>query len=199
MATDVRLASPDDLRAMGQSLGLAFADDPVMVHLFGGDDDGERSRRMAPWFSATAKVRLKLGGVWTATDRSGAAVWVPPGQRVTIRQDLPTGVAFARAAWRRLGRGLRALQVLEDAHPHDPPHWYLSILGTRPEHQGRGVGAALLAPVLARCDAEGVPAYLESSKESNVSYYEGFGFRVTGELSLSPAGPKLWPMWRDPA
>ena len=55
-----------------------------------------------------------------------------------------------------------------------------------------------MAPVLERCDDEGVPAYLESSKEKNVPYYERHGFRVTGELRLPKDGPPLWAMWRDP-
>ena len=47
-------------------------------------------------------------------------------------------------------------------HPR-VPHWYLPVLGTAPEYQGRGVGSALLRALLARSDAEGLPAYLESS------------------------------------
>jgi len=56
---------------------------------------------------------------------------------------------------------------------------------------------ALMAPVLEQCDAEGVPAYLESSKESNIPFYERHGFKVTGEVKVKN-GPSLWPMWRDP-
>ena len=44
---------------------------------------------------------------------------------------------------------------------------------------------------------DGIPAYLESSKERNVDYYSRFGFKVTGELDL-PRGPRVWAMWRDP-
>jgi len=46
-------------------------------------------------------------------------------------------------------------------------------------------------------DAEGLPAYLESSKESNVPFYERHGFAVTETFDL-PDGPRLWLMWRDP-
>ncbi|MFD0534677.1 GNAT family N-acetyltransferase [Actinomadura luteofluorescens] len=65
--------------------------------------------------------------------------------------------------------------------------------------QGNGLGAALLRSRLDRCDTEGLPAYLESSKERNVPYYERFGFRVTRELPLPGKGcPPVWLMWRDP-
>jgi len=54
-----------------------------------------------------------------------------------------------------------------------------------------------MATILTRCDAEGIPAYLESSKESNLAYDERHGFRTTRELSLPDGGPSVWPMWRD--
>jgi len=89
------------------------------------------------------------------------------------------------------------LAKVEGAHPRHRPHYYLAILGTRPDHQGKGIGSALLRPVLAKCDEEGVGAYLESSKERNIAFYARHGFEVTGEIHL-PKGPTIWPMWRDP-
>jgi hypothetical protein len=55
----------------------------------------------------------------------------------------------------------------------------------------------VLQPVLEQCDADGIAAYLESSKERNIDFYARHGFRVTGELHL-PRGPTMWLMWRDP-
>jgi len=71
------------------------------------------------------------------------------------------------------------------------------VLGTDPASQGRGIGSALLAPVLETCDRDGVGAYLESSKERNLAFYARHGFRMTGEVDL-PRGPRVWLMWRDP-
>mgnify|MGYP000553009847 CR=1 FL=1 len=62
------------------------------------------------------------------------------------------------------------------------------VLGTDPAHQGRGVGSALMEPVLRECDEAGLHAYLESSKASNVPFYRRHGFEVTGSLDL-PGGP----------
>ena len=96
----------------------------------------------------------------------------------------------------RIVRSARAVREIERRHPAEP-HLYLSVLGTDPERQGGGIGSALLAPVLERCDAGGVAAYLESSKESNVGFYARHGFEVTERMEL-PDGPPLWLMWRDP-
>ena len=92
---------------------------------------------------------------------------------------------------------LRLLALMESKHPHEP-HWYLATLGTAVEQQGKGVGSALMRPVLDHCDAEGIPCYLESSKERNVPFYRRHGFEVVEEVPLSGDGPMLWTMWREP-
>jgi GNAT superfamily N-acetyltransferase len=91
---------------------------------------------------------------------------------------------------------IAGLEDIDRAHP-STPHYYLAILGTDPDAQGRGIGSALLQPTLETCDRDAIPAYLESSKERNVDFYARHGFRVTGELQM-PDGPRVWPMWRDP-
>ena len=67
-----------------------------------------------------------------------------------------------------------------------------------PSGPGQGIGSALLADGLARCDREGVPAYLEATTLRNRALYERHGFVNTG--IMAPAGgPTLWAMWREPA
>lgn len=67
-----------------------------------------------------------------------------------------------------------------------------------PAAQGHGLGGALLASRLERCDAEGLPAYLESSNPVNVPLYERFGFTVTHEPAMPGSCPPIHLMWRDP-
>lgn len=128
----------------------------------------------------------------------GAAVWAAPGHwRATARETVAVAPAAVRLFRANLARGLRTLTTLEKHHPREP-HWYLTFLGTDPEHQGHGIGSALIEPVTLRCDQEGLPAYLESSKEANVPFYRRHGFEVTGELDCPGGGPKMWLMRRDP-
>ena len=97
----------------------------------------------------------------------------------------------------KLPRAIRLLTQMERAHPTDPPHWYLAVLGTDPAHQGSGVGSALIRAITDRCDAQGLGAYLESSKEQNVPFYARHGFEVVERVD--PGGqPPTWTMWRDP-
>jgi GNAT superfamily N-acetyltransferase len=64
--------------------------------------------------------------------------------------------------------------------------------------QGRGLGAALLAPVLERCDGERKPAFLEASSPRNRALYERHGFEVMEEFALGRDAPPQWRMWREP-
>ncbi|MGH9030430.1 MAG: GNAT family N-acetyltransferase [Acidimicrobiales bacterium] len=194
---EVTLATTAEMKAIALSLSDAFFDDPVMSWML--DDDASRGRRLARLFGLLMRVHyLPLGTVWTTPANEGAALWAPPGHAIL---PTPTILRNSRAMLHALGhrsiRALRALSQVERLHPKEP-HWYLGVLGTRTSLQGRGIGSAVLQPALERCDEEGVPAYLESSKYSNIAFYGRHGFEVTGEIRLPRGGPTVWPMWRDP-
>ncbi len=190
-------ATGADLPALTEALADAFWDDPVMSWIL--RDEDSRARRLARLFSVQLRAHyLRLATVWTTSDRAGGALWAPPGHAIipptTILRYLPD---MFRALGRHSIRAVRTLDHVERLHPKEP-HWYLGVLGTRTAAQGRGIGSALLAPVLDRCDSEGVPAYLESSKHANIAFYGRHGFEVTGEIPLPFGGPTVWPMWRNP-
>ena len=190
-------ATAADRGPVAEALAEAFWDDPVMQFIL--RESESRQRRLTRLFTVLLRGHyLPLGTVWTTAERDGAALWAPPGHAIipapTIVRHLP---GMLGALGRNALRALRTLNHVDRHHPKDP-HWYLGVLGTRPARQGRGVGSALLAPVLDRCDREQVPAYLESSKHSNLAFYRRHGFEVTGEISLPSGGPTVWPMWREP-
>jgi len=183
--------------SIADALADAFFDDPVMSWILPGADS--RRRRLTGLFGTLLRMHyLPLGTVWTTPEIVGAALWAPPGHTsvppVTILRNLP---AILRVLGRRSVRALRALSHVEQLQPKEPL-WYLGVLGTRTAHQGQGIGSALLGPVLRRCDEEGLPAYLESSKYSHIAFYRRFGFELTGEIQLPGGGPLVWPMRREP-
>ena len=51
--------------------------------------------------------------------------------------------------------------------------------------------------MLARCDRERMPAYLESSTERSRALYERHGFQTTEVIRMPRGGPPLWLMWRQ--
>lgn len=199
----IRFARPAESGEVAALLARAFADDPVMAWMI--PDAPDRERRIARYFGlAQRQQRPRPGGVRVAATGEGrllaAALWSGPGRwRASAVRELAALPHYTRIfGLRGMPRAGEVENTMLEAHP-DAPHWYLPAVGTDPGLQGTGVGTALLRQQLADCDRLGQAAYLESSRDSNVPFYEGLGFRVTGEIRLPRGGPTLWPMWRDPA
>jgi ribosomal protein S18 acetylase RimI-like enzyme len=191
-----RRATLQDVPALAQMLARAFLDDPVAA--WSCRPDALRSGVLERFNALRLRHLLPESEVWTTPELSTAALWAPPKRwRTTLRQDAELARCLLHP--RLLSRApliARGLIGLERRHPPHPPHWYLAVLGTDPSAQGQGHGSAVLQPVLTQCDADGVGAYLESSKERNLDFYARHGFRVTAELRL-PRGPRMWAMWRE--
>ncbi|WP_328738385.1 GNAT family N-acetyltransferase [Streptomyces erythrochromogenes] len=195
----IRPARPTESAAIAALLVRAFADDPVMAWMVPAVD---RERRIARYFRlAQRQQRPRPGGVRVAATGDGrllgAALWSGPGRwKASAVRELATLPEYARVfGLRGMPRAGEVQNAMHEAHP-DTPHWYLPTVGTDRGLQGRGVGSALLRQQLTECDRLGQPAYLESSNITNIPFYEGLGFRVTGEIRLPGGGPTLWPMWR---
>ncbi|WP_342660949.1 hypothetical protein Rruber_01690 [Rhodococcus ruber] len=201
MTPVVRPVTRRDIPVFARTLADAFFDDPVMMWMW--PDDERRRRGLPRMFAAEAQHHLlSHGGLELAEEPDGSAggatMWAPPGRwKATGWRSVLVTAGMIRALGRRARVGAEVGGALDEAHPAEP-HWYLSAIGTGNAARGGGFGKALLRSRLDRCDADGMPAYLESSKEKNISYYERFGFRVTGEIAVPNGGPTLWKMWREP-
>jgi ribosomal protein S18 acetylase RimI-like enzyme len=66
-------------------------------------------------------------------------------------------------------------------------HWYLELVATRPECQGKGAAGKLLRWGIERADEEGTEAYLEASPDGK-PIYEHLGFREVGRLVVELEG-----------
>ena len=191
----VRLATLDDIPALVPVLARAFATDPFVSWLV---RTGPRhDTGFARFFElALRHLTIPYGEVYTNDDCSGAAAWTPPGKwRMGLAKEIWLVRHFAAiCGWSRVVEVQLATRPIVKAHPR-VPHHYLFVLGVDPGAQGKGIGRELLAPMLAICDRDNVPAYLETAAERNLGYYESFGFTVTGEHVIK-AGPTMWFMSR---
>ncbi|HTW41431.1 MAG TPA: GNAT family N-acetyltransferase [Solirubrobacteraceae bacterium] len=194
---EVRRAGAQDVPALAAMLSRAFYDDPVASWAWRPD----RLRAGALERFQAIRLRQLLHGqeIWTTGDRLSAALWAPPGSwHMSLRETAMLAPCFWRPSlFARMPLVALGWEKLERAHPRRPPHYYLAVLGTDPDAQGRGLGSAVLRPVLEQCDNDGIGAYLESSKERNIDFYARHGFQLLGEIQLL-RGPKMWKMWRDP-
>lgn len=192
---EVRRVTKADVRPLAEVLARAFHDDPVAMYIF--PDGARRPRGLQRFFRLQlGRTFLRRGEAYTTTDLEGGAFWLPPSSPRPGTRELFEQLPIVPLLGRRLFPTLRLIGLMESHHPRNS-HYYLGTLGTDPPAQGRGVGSAMLEPVLSRCDEQGIPAYLESSKADNIPFYRRHGFEVTKELRV-PDGPLLWLMWRDP-
>lgn len=195
----VRAVTVEDNSEVSAVMARAFADDPLINWIL--PKESVRVPRMTKMMEVMVPRMLPLDNVemYTTADRAGLAQWQgPESWDVPARAMLPVmprvvGILGLGA----MSRYSKTMGALKKVHPKEP-HWYLAGIGTDPPKQGTGVGSALVRHMLERCDAEKVPAYLETQKPRNVPWYERFGFRVTGEIDLPGGGPHMWLMWRDP-
>jgi GNAT superfamily N-acetyltransferase len=193
----VRPSTSTDRSRLGAVLARAFAEDPVVAYLF---PPGERRReqRLTRFFDLELPRSERLGGSWMSADGAGAAIWYPPGTwRPSTWETLRQTPAALRVFGRNIGLASRAQSVMQEHHPKRP-HWYLYYLGTEPDRQGTGIGAAVMRPVLDLCDSHRLPAYLEASSPRNRALYQRHGFEEMNPLAIPGNGPTMYPMWREP-
>ncbi len=194
--TTVRLATLSDVPQLARVQMRAFEDDPLITWMLPADGFGRRATLL---FDCMIRASMLHESVYTTDDGVCTAVWAPPGAWAFSEAQMAMMAGpFAEAAGERVDRALGLFLELADVHPPEP-HWYLEGLGTHPDWQRRGIASAVLAPVLDLCDTDGLPAYLETQKESNVPFYRRHGFDVIGTKQLADGAPNLWLMWREPS
>jgi len=193
---DARRAGHDDLEDVAATLAAAFDADPAWTWVF--PDPEQRPGQLRAVWMLLLEGAVDLGWVWTTPGFGAATLWIPPGEPELA----PAQAARADGVWAELlgpdvGRSTTLTTAFGAARPVTPEHFYLSLLGTRPDRRGHGLGMALLADNLARVDAEGAPAYLESTNPANLERYRSVGFVAHGGFRLGDDGPVVTTMWRS--
>jgi ribosomal protein S18 acetylase RimI-like enzyme len=158
----------------------AFADDPVERWLY--PQEAEYLEHFPRFVEAFAGA----GTVSAVEDFAAVAVWLPPGAEPD--GDAIGAVYTATVDPAKHDDVFAVAGQMDDAHPRFA-HWYLPWLAVRPERQGAGLGAALLREGLARVDADGLPAYLETPNPRTIPLYERHGFAVTAVAQAGECPP----------
>jgi GNAT superfamily N-acetyltransferase len=195
-----RIATRDDLDAITSTITLAFADDPIWRPTLAREDGATGHHR--DFWRLFVEGGLRYPWVWMTPAAEAVSVWIPPGG-TELSHEQEGALATLAMDWLGPAQAKRFLELVdcfEEAHPRGTPHYYLTLLATHPAHRGHGIGMALLAANLAAIDAEGLPAYLESTNPVNTPRYERVGFRGIGTFP-TPGEPDrlITTMWRAAA
>jgi GNAT superfamily N-acetyltransferase len=197
---EVRRAEQRDVPRIAATLTIALADSRWTRWAL--PDDG-RMQRLTRLHELDAGHRgVATRSAWVTDDVTAVAVWEPPpGAEGTT--PLPADVQAALAnelpylSADRFGAVRDTAALVAQARPAEP-HWWLRHLGVRPTSRRRGLGAAVLAPVLVRCDTDGVPAAAAVFSWANVRFLRGFGFEVGWTGHTADDELPLWVLVRQP-
>ena len=189
----------EDIPRLSEVLAQAFSTDPVLDWAMRSDK--RRMDALCAMFRRGIQGTLRYGQETTTTDLNACAIWAPPEALNEPHNILDLILSFPRLiGYSGFGRARRMMAFFKACEDHRPrvPHQYLDFIGVDPNKQGQGYASALLRYTLTRLDAQGTPAYLESSNPRNNPLYQRHGFKITEEVRLLD-GPTLWCMWREPS
>jgi GNAT superfamily N-acetyltransferase len=198
---EIVLATSDDIDRLGMVIAEAFFDLAVTRWLVG--DETARREIMPAVFALGVERGLRSGVVLTNPDRTAVAVWVRrdafSAEQAEAFGPLVTPTFDERMVaivGGYIDRFTAFDTTTEAHHPTAPAHDWLEYLAVLPEHQGRGIGMALLNN---RRGQSEYPEYLEAATIDNRGLYLCHGWTDVGSpMTLPPDGPDMFPMWREP-
>lgn len=173
----------------------AFAGDPYLRWI--QPDDELWPAFGAAWMTFVAELAFERGHTYLDDQAEVAIAWIPPDLSLVSPDDVVRGrgIIEAHAGEERADEAFTTILAAR-SHSMEEPHWTLQYLGVRSGHQGRGLGAAAVAPMLDVCNADGLPCGLVSSNARNVPFYARFGFEVAAEVPTPDGAAALRPMHR---
>ncbi|OKH96439.1 GNAT family N-acetyltransferase [Streptomyces uncialis] len=195
MAVVIRAAGAGDREAVVRLLDAAFHDDPVSNWVFPEEESFRRGHPLL--MGAFLDLVLEGGRVDLAEDGSAVALWLSVPEGAHDEDD--DGPALLRQAIDPDNKRVEAVgRLTSGIHPTHTAHEYLWMIAVDPARRGEGLGTALIAAALERCDRDGTAAYLEASSARSRDLYTRLGYTVLDPVLELPDGPTMWPMWREP-
>jgi len=198
-----------------QGIGVlvdAFYHDPWIQYFL--PEDGPSKTASLKWFlGIVIEYGVKHGRVWGAFDNAtskllGIAVWQTPFETgVSFWNLLRLGMASAPfqfgigPTWRMMS----CLDLTEKVHSQviSEPHWALYTIGVMSHDQSKGIGSALIAPMLSVVDSDKFLfshnyCYVDTSSERSLGFFQKHGFEIVNDVSNPSKGPRFWSLLREP-
>lgn len=184
----IELLNRDAKNEVVEVLACAFRDYPVMRFILrsAGSDYEKHLNALVGFFTEARFARDNMVfGIRENGTLIAAALLDQPEQRSwsDIRKELDKlQSVIGEDAY---GRFQKYEAASAKAEPSEP-HYFLGMIGARPEHHGKGYGRILLDRVqdISSKDARSGGVCLETEKESNVNLYRRFGYQIISERDL---------------
>lgn len=193
MTREIIRVGPQHRDRAVQCLARAFHHDPAMVFMM--PHEPSRARRLTRLIGWMVDQTFKVGLVLGTPELEGVTLWRPPGT-VHYHEPLwhPGTLRFLPIFGWHLPRALNTDDGITSHLPKGESWMYLKMAGVDPDHQGKGLGGAMLRAGLAEAARLGVASLLETATSENVGLYQRFGYRILCEWDVKDGGPHFWTM-----
>lgn len=185
---------------LGRAFSKAFFNEPNFTYMIPKD---KLRRKALQWFFGSFVIHLGLqyGEVYISDNNSGGAIWIKPNQKVSFYGALRAGLLKMPLyfGFEGVKRSMNLSNYVEQirAEYAPTPHWYLMALAVDPDVQSKGIGSALIHPILSNANNAKTACYLETFSQKGVNFYKKFGFEVIEEHTVPQGGPRFWSMSQD--
>ncbi len=193
-----RKAKRADKKKVIEILSNSFERDLHIGWYTGNDHRKHRKMKSLMAFMFESSFRYK--DAYIGNDMKAVALWKnSPGNKMTFR----LLVEYIRFTWIFGFSKIKAISKLEklihQRHPQTEDYFFLWIIGTHQDHQQKGIGSSLLAPMLEAANQQQKAIYLETTNEENIPFYKKRGFEVHDEVEIeSPTRMRIYFMRRLP-
>jgi ribosomal protein S18 acetylase RimI-like enzyme len=182
------VAQVADVVGLADAFARAFVDDPMVAWR----RPSSTIEESVVYYRRVLDEYAAVGALWRIPGIGAASAWLSPAhssrlrearvakrRRATVADDVSTAADRRRWAWL-------------DSHLPDRPVWFLDLLAVAPEAQGAGLGGVLVRHGTARARVAGLTAFLETSNERNLAFYESHGFHIVDQGEVPGGGPMVW-------
>ena len=183
-------------------LSESFFDYPMFTFYF--SDPKRRTRYLSWYFRNILNCALCYGEVYTTPEISGVIFTLPPGHtKISAWEYIQNGFFLTPfvLGFRKYKQSMDCESFVGYTHEilmENRLHYYLWGLAVHPSQKSKGIGAALMQPVLAKADARKMPIYLETHDENNIQYYQKHGFDLIHTVRIPRYELPIWCMLREP-
>jgi ribosomal protein S18 acetylase RimI-like enzyme len=180
----MKRAKLKDQHLVTEILSKAFSDNMSVNYVV--KQDKYRLRRIERLMQYSFQTCIDFGEVWISENEQGCALLLYPDKiKKTFKGVLrDLNLAINVIGLNRVLFVLKRERNIKSRHPNEPfcHLWFIAI---NPSCQKKGYGSKLLQNIIVQSKNNGRPIYLETSVDSNLSWYQRYGFEIFNTIDLT--------------
>ena len=142
--------------------------------------DEKRSERVRDLIDYSFDACVDSGQIYLSDDCNAVVICSLSVNKLPILEEafLTVKFVFKVIGLDGISRILKREKYVNSFHPQDEEFIYIWFIGVDKFHQKKGLGGGLLKEVIKISDERKAPIYVETSVETNVSFYKKYGFEL---------------------